>query len=48
MSTIAEQKENQYKILVFGGKGVGKSAIVSRIIMGNFPNAYDPSYPGKK
>jgi len=35
--------EKEYKMVVMGGGGVGKSALTIRLISGNFLDEYDPT-----
>jgi GTPase KRas protein len=37
------EKNNEYKIVVLGGGGVGKSALTIRLVTDNFLDEYDPT-----
>ena len=38
----------EYKIVVFGAGGVGKSALTIRLVTDNFLKEYDPTIEGKR
>ena len=38
-----DDKEKEYKIVVLGGGGVGKSALTIRLVNDNFLEEYDPT-----
>jgi len=40
---MAQDKDNDYKIVVLGGGGVGKSALTIRLVTDNFLDEYDPT-----
>jgi len=40
---MAQNSENEYKIVVLGGGGVGKSALTIRLVTDNFLDEYDPT-----
>jgi len=40
---MASNSENEYKIVVLGGGGVGKSALTIRLVTDNFLDEYDPT-----
>lgn len=40
---MAQEQNNEYKIVVLGGGGVGKSALTIRLVTDNFLDEYDPT-----
>ena len=44
---IMEKPGSEYKIVVLGGGGVGKSALTIRLVTDNFLEEYDPTIEEK-
>ena len=46
MSLVQREEYQEYKIVIMGGGGVGKSALVLMYVTNNFLDEYDPTIEG--
>ena len=46
MSYIDREEWNEYKVVIMGGGGVGKSGLAIRFVTDNFLDEYDPTIEG--